>query len=117
MNTLDKSRPYGTIWGHPIAMYEQDRLLYDGAGNLIGTPKTVREKLADEDKIVTDSMESARLFLLNILKNGALSKSAVYKVTEENNQNWDSVKQASDDLKVAKFTYQKSEMWKLSEEN
>lgn len=115
MSKLDRSKPFGMIYGHSIALYEQNGLLYDGLEELIGTPKTVKEKLVEEDRIVTDNMANARSFLINILKSGPLSKSAIYKATEENNQNWDSVKQACDDLKVAKFTFQKSEMWKLQE--
>ena len=116
MSRLDRTKPYGVIYGHPTAAYEQDTLLYNGLGELIGTPKTVKENLADYDRIVTDKMESARAFLLNILQGGPLSKSAIYKATEENNQDWPSVKQASDDLNLKKFTVQKNELWQITSE-
>lgn len=36
---LDKDRPYGTIYGESIAVYEQDGLLFDAHGVLIDESK------------------------------------------------------------------------------
>lgn len=35
MSKLDRSRPYGTVHGDSAAIYEQDGILFDGAGNPI----------------------------------------------------------------------------------
>ena len=110
---LDRSRPFGTIVGHPFAKYEQDGQLFDGRGSAIAPPKLVA---VEKDRIIeTDDVDSGRLFLLNILKSGPLSKSAVYKVAEENNQSWDAVNKAAALLKIVKFSYNKATMWKLPE--
>jgi hypothetical protein len=112
---LDRARQYGTITGHSVAVYEQDGLLFDGRGQLLGTPKTVKSSLAAEEKLITDDMSQARLFLKNILKNGPLAKSAIYKIAEDNNQSWPSVKTAAADLSVVSYTQKDTEVWKLQE--
>jgi hypothetical protein len=113
---LDRNKPYGTISGHPVAHFEQDSLLYDAGGNLIGTPKTVKKAVEKEDQILTDNLVSAKNFLRNILREGALTKSVVYRAAQDNNQVWDSVKDAAINLDIKKFTFQKSEMWKLPDD-
>lgn len=111
---LDKTLPYATITGHPLARYEQGGVLFDGAGELI-QPAVIRA--VDKDRIIeTDGVESARAFLEHILKNGPLSKSVVYKAAESNNQSWDSVKKAMVLLNIKAFTYNRATMWKLPEE-
>lgn len=113
--SLNKSKPYASIFGHASAHFEQGGLLYDASGELLGTPPTVAKSLSESDIVLTDALVSAKAFLANILSTGALSKAAVYKAAEGNNQPWDIVKDASIEMKVMKFQYQKSETWKLSE--
>lgn len=38
MSTLDRSRPFGTIYPAGEAAYEQDGRLFDAAGNMLGEP-------------------------------------------------------------------------------
>lgn len=112
---LDKSKPFGTVIGHATARFEQDGTLFDAAGRPLGTP--AQTHLEQADKIIeTDAVESARLFLLNVLRGGPLSKSTLYKVAEENNQLWSDVSKAAIILNITKFTFNKSTMWKLPEE-
>lgn len=115
---LDRNKPYGTIAGHPAAHYEQDGLLFDGAGKLLGTPTFVAAapKVTLDEAMQTDALVSAAAFLKNILKGGALSKAVVYKEAEANNQPWESVRQASVDLGIMKFQFQKAETWRLGED-
>jgi hypothetical protein len=68
------------------------------------------------ERILTDSLDSAVRFLKNILANGALSKSVIYKESENNNQDWDSVRNAALEIKVHKFGFKGVETWKLSDE-
>ena len=111
---LDRSRPFGTVSGHRVARFEQDGTLFNIRGEPIDAP---RARPAPDDMIIeTDAVDSARLFLLNILSGGPLSKSVIYKVAEENNQKWPDVSKAADLLKIVKFTYNKATMWKLPEE-
>ncbi len=111
---LDRTKPFGTIVGHKVAKFEQNGLLFNVRGELIDAPKAA--PVQPDLVIETDQVDSGRLFLLNILKSGPLSKSAVYKVAEENNQSWDSVSKAAALLGVVKFSYNKATMWKLPEE-
>lgn len=112
--TLDKKLPYATITGHEIARYEQGGMLFDGAGQPIPDKKL---KAVEKDRIIeTDDVENAKTFLCNVLKSGPLSKSVVFKVAEENNQSWDSIKKASALMGLVTFTYNKATMWKLPEE-
>jgi hypothetical protein len=112
---LDRSKPYGTIHGHTHAMFEQSGRLFDGAGSLLGDHSKEVPKQQDL-KIPTDDLAAAAEFLKNILKSGPLSKAAVYKAAEQNNQPWPQVKSAFDDLKIVKFQYGNAETWKLPEE-
>jgi len=115
MSKLDRNKPYATISGHPRAHYEQDSLLYDGAGDLLGTPPTVAKSVEEHNLIQTDNLISAQEFLKNVLASGAVSKATLYKEAENNNQSWDAVKDASITLNVMKFKFKQSEMWRLSE--
>ncbi len=111
---LDRTKPFATIIGHKVAKFEQNGLLFNVRGELVDPPKAA--PVQHDLVIETDQVDSGRLFLLNILKSGPLSKSAVYKIAEENNQPWDSVNKAAALLGVVKFSYNKATMWKLPEE-
>lgn len=106
---LDKTKPYGTVYGHDVARYEQDGKLYTGTGAPVEPPRS-------DLVIETDQVDSASIFLKNILKNGPLAKSAVFKVAGENNQEWSSVTDAAESIGIVKFTYKNATMWKLPEE-
>ena len=112
---LDPSLPYGTITGHALARYEQGGMLFDVGGESI-TPAKLKELTAADDIVETDEVDSARDFLLHILKSGPLSKSAVYKVAETNNQSWDAIKRASTLLGIITYAYRNATMWKLPED-
>ena len=111
---LDRTKPFATIVGHKVAKFEQNGLLFNVRGELVDPPKAA--PVQHDLVIETDQVDSGRLFLLNILKGGPLSKSAIYKISEENNQSWDSVNKAAALLGVVKFSYNKATMWKLPEE-
>lgn len=111
---LDKSLPYATITGHPVARYEQGGLLFDGAGASLTAPAA---RATEVDRIIeTDAVESAKEFLKNVLRSGPLSKAVIYKTAEDNNQSWDAIKKAAALVNVVMFTYNKAMMWKLPEE-
>lgn len=118
---LDRTKPYGIVTGHDVARFEQNGTLFNGRGEpvvdetLLTLPE--RKSSVDVDKIIeTDAVESGRLFLLNVLKGGPLSKSAIYKVAEDNNQSWDVITKAAALMGVVKFSYNRATMWKLPEE-
>ncbi len=113
MKKLDKSKGYGTVAGHDKAVYEQNGILFDGAGDEL-TPdkaKAVKAEATSRDMM----LESAALFLKNILINGPMDRSALYREVEQNNQDWESVKTAAAKLEVRKYKKGSTEMWKLTE--
>jgi hypothetical protein len=115
MLELDQTRPFGTVVGHATAKFEQDGKLFDARGRSLEReePDAVKQR---DMVIETDAVESARLFLLNVLAGGPLSKSVLYKVADENNQSWTDVTKAATLLGITKFTYNKATMWKLPED-
>ncbi len=88
---LDMKRPYGLIYGHSFAQYEQDGKLFDSTGLLL-----VESEHAPEPKPTSEetkfSEAQARAFLTGILAGGPILRSAVYRECEANNQNWDDVR-------------------------
>jgi hypothetical protein len=116
MTKLDRKKPYGTIVGHAFAQFEQDGLLFDGAGNSVSSPPPQKKSAVEAHVLETDAVVSAKAFLKNILTGTTLTKSVIYKTAEENNQSWDAVKTAAADIGVVKFTYSGKEQWKLPEE-
>jgi len=106
---LDKTKAYGTIWGHESASFEQGGVLFDAGGFPIGAP------VKDSRVIVTDNIASAGMFLNNVLSGGPLAKAVLYKEAENNNQAWDKVKEAADLIGVVRYTTNKVESWRLPE--
>jgi hypothetical protein len=106
--TFDPALPHATVFGDLRARYEQDGTLFDSLGEPV-----FEERPRTEYLIETSELDSAKTFLENILKNGALSKAQVYKTAESNNQPWELVKRAADAMELVKFTYAKTETWKL----
>lgn len=106
---LDFTKPYGTVYGHDEARYEQDGHLFRANGEPLASPTS-------DMVIETDAVDSAKTFLTNVLKNGPLSKSAIFKIAGENNQEWKAVSDAADSMNVTRFSYKNATMWKLPEE-
>ena len=118
MLKLDRTKSFGIVSGHPVAMYQQDDLLFNASEELIGTPKTTAEAppAKKEEQIQTDQLVSAKAFLAQILAGNALSKAVVYTEAEKNNQDWETVKNAAVDMGIVKFSFQKAETWRLPEQ-
>lgn len=111
---LDRTKSFGVVIGHKTAKYEQNGILFDVKGDAITNKQMVA--IQRDTIIETDAVDSGRLFLLNVLKSGPLSKSAIYKIAADNNQHWDSVNKAAVLLGIVKFSYNKATMWKLPED-
>ena len=112
--TLDKTKPYGVIYGSATVAFEQDGVLY--AAN--GTPVDAATPTKPEPIVVeTDALEGAKAFLMHVLRSGPRSKAVIYKAAEDNNQHWDDVKRAAGLVSVVKFQFNKSETWKLPEDD
>ena len=109
MKTLDYSRSYGVVAGHSWAAFEQDGVLFNGAGES-------QEDGPDPVIIETNELNGAKTFLAHILKGGPLSKATIDKAAGENNQAWPDVKAAAEEMKIVTFSYKNAETWKLSEE-
>jgi hypothetical protein len=110
MSKFNLKEPYGTVYGHDSARYEQNGLLYDAQYKPL-----IPEPPKPKTKAVTPAVDAAAAFLLQILKENPLSKSAIYKEAEANNQDWESVRNAALTLNIGKFQKNNLEMWRLPE--
>ena len=117
MSKLDLKKPYGVIWGHDEYAFQQDGKFFDGSHNEVGGQSTEPVVLKSKTKVkeTTPALNSASAFLLQILKENPLSKAAVYKAVESNNQDWNAVRDASAALGVVRYTQNTLEMWRLPE--
>ena len=116
---IDFNKPHGVIFGHPYAAYEQNGFLYDGAGERLNS-KTEETEETEETEPQRDAikydLQQAKDFLLGILREGPLTKTAVYKECEANNQNWEAVQQAFNDIGGETFKIRNGIFWKLKTE-
>lgn len=103
---FDPKKPYGVITGHAWARYEQNGILYDTQGNSefqeivdfeeAEAPKEVEVIFSKEKKDF--ALSNATDFLMNILADGPLARSVVFKECSANNQDWEKVKTAFADM-------------------
>ncbi len=96
---FDPKKPHGVITNHSWAKFEQNGILYDTQGNPMD--QIDEDIIEGEEKLPTVnsaerdfSLEQAEAFLTNILADGALARSAVFKECQANNQNWEKIKTA-----------------------
>ena len=123
---LDTRKPYGTITGHPRARYEQAGVLFNNEGEPIGGDVQEIDLAEDEETILPEkepinnnqrdfSYASAEAFLKNILAEGPLTRSVVFRECSANNQEWEKVKEAFAALGEP-FTRKNIIHWKLKAE-
>lgn len=117
---LDEKRPYGTIHGHAVYVYEQDGKFFNGVreqideeGNVIDAP--IDPNIDPDKTIQTSGVDSATAFLKNLLKGGAMSKAILYSQAEGMQLNWEDVKKAAVTLKIIPSQRNKQEFWQLPE--
>jgi hypothetical protein len=122
---FNPKQPHGIITGHPWARYEQGGHLFDAAGNSPYDDELVDEG-EDEKEAVVDpipinnvqknfSLDNAKAFLKNILAEGPLTRSVIFRECSANNQDWESVKSAFAEI-GEKFTRRNVIHWKLKAE-
>jgi hypothetical protein len=104
---FDPKKPHGTITNHEWARYEQDGVLYDNQGNPREADEIEEEIDPIEDSTFADPINNnqrdfayanAEAFLKNILAEGVISRSSIFKEASNNNQNWDKVKAVFADM-------------------
>jgi hypothetical protein len=116
MAKLNFKQPYGVVYGHDIIRYTQEGKNFDPRGEEIVPAKVAPPKVQKPDITATPTaLDNAKSFLIQILKENPLSKSAIYKEAENNNYNWNDVRDAAIALDIAKFTQKNLEMWRLPE--
>lgn len=102
---LNLKAPYGVVYGHPTANYEQDGKLF-GPG-MEEVDRTIQTQVAPEVS------QGAKDFLLRVLKENPLTKSVIYKEAENEGQKWAEVKDAALEVGIMVYQQNKIEMWKL----
>lgn len=115
MSTLNLKAPYGVVYGHDVIRYTQDGKNFDARYRLVDSAPKKEAKVQKTDVTKVTPIENARLFLIQILRENPLSKSAVYKEAENNNHNWNDVRDAAIALGIEKSTKNNLEIWKLPE--
>ncbi len=126
---LDLKKPYGIIMNHSWARYEQDGVLYDTQGYTEDAFRTEEEAKTAKPNFKVEEvelpepvverdfpLEQARDFLTNILSQGPVARSAIFKEAALNNQNWDKIKIAFADLGGEAFHKRNVIHWKLKTE-
>lgn len=116
---LNRKEPYGEVYGHAWAAYEQGGVLFDGAGEPLQEVKPLQQEplsITSFDDSPNYQGMQARDFLNGILKEGPLTQSAVFKECEANNQDWESVKTAFAAMGGQTFKQRNGFYWKLKTE-
>lgn len=110
---FDSTKPYGQIWGHPDAQYEQDGQLFDSSGDPLSMEKMAKTRKLDDE--ITD----ATTFLLNILIGGPVLQGNIKRESEDYNLVWSDVLNAANELKIHKYkngSPPRNLIWRLPED-
>lgn len=110
---LDERRPYGIVHGDPQLKYFQDNKHFDQNMDMveesdIRTPERTAP-MADS------ALNSAKQFLLNVLRGGPVSKANVYRATEDATLKWADVKEAAVQMRIRIAMVSKVEQWSIDE--
>lgn len=113
---FDPKKPYGMVTGHAWARFEQDGLLYDGQGKPEYSEQIEVIEIEPIEPVINEinfGINNAKDFLSNILADGPLPRSVIFKECNANNQNWDAVKTAFADMGGEALTRKNVIHWKL----
>jgi hypothetical protein len=116
---FDPNKPHGVITNHSWAKYEQNGILYDSLGQPMDQIAEVEIEtdfeppVAPPPKDRTFDLNQARDFLANILADGPLARSVIFKECNANNQNWEAVKTAFADMGGEALKRKNVIHWKL----
>lgn len=125
---FDPRKPHGTITNHAWARYEQNGVLFNSVGESPYEPeeeveKEIKEEIKEEPPEVESKpapdpfgVRNAKDFLKNILAEGPLPRSSIYKESQANNQDWDNVKTAFAQMDGEKVMRKTVTYWKLKTE-
>ncbi len=111
---LDKSKPYGTVMGHPSASFEQDGKLFDGEGYELSEKKVVSAKV--EAEVVARNINESIAFLKKFLSGGAVSETKIKVEGENKGFSWDDIKSAQAKVNLRLYKQGTATMWKLVDE-
>lgn len=113
---FDPKKPYGTITNHDWARYEQNGVLYDMQGQTRFELDIQPEEVVQEIELTDQKdfgVNNAKDFLTNILADGSLPRSVIFKECAANNQDWEKVKTAFAELGGEAVTRRNVIHWKL----
>jgi len=121
---FDPKKPHGVITNHEWARFEQDGVLYDCQGEPMDQiqPEIVETIEKDEPEVIASAekkdfqLNQAQDFLKNILADGPLARSVLFKECQSNNQSWEKVKTAFANLGGEATKRRNIIYWKLRAE-
>lgn len=106
---FDPTKPYGQVYGHHAASYEQGGILFSGSGEPI--PIEDLEEPQDEEKVPEET--ELKSFLGKILEGGPVSQANVYKEAGAKNHNWADVKTVAASMNVRIRAVKGKAVWSL----
>lgn len=113
---LDKSKDYGTVYGHLHASYEQGGVLFDAVGEQLSADRMSSTQPATEHMLeLTESSEAT--FLRNILAGGPVMRSNIKRESEALELVWSDVQNTAAELGVSQYKKGIQIMWQLQEDN
>jgi len=112
MLKLDRSKSFGTIYGHDFAQYEQNGRLYNGAEMLIENPSDNEEAELVGQEVVTDGTPAVE-FIKKSLSGGPVAQAAIYRDAQEQKLNWAVVKSEAADIGVRIEIIKGKPIWSL----
>jgi hypothetical protein len=116
---FDPKKPHGVITGHSWARFEQNGILYNQQGEPEVTLDVVEDAEPEEIEVLVEvnekdfELNNAKDFLKNILADGPLPRSVIFKECSANNQQWEKVKTAFADMGGEALTRRNVIHWKL----
>jgi len=110
MTKLDQAKPFGQIWGHQIALFEQDGVMFDGAGNPINE---IPEDEPEDEPGKPEDTSPINTFVVTALAGGPVPQAAIYKDAQAAGLNWDMVKTEAAKLGVRIEVVKSKAVWSL----
>jgi hypothetical protein len=110
---FDPTKPYGAVYGHPDASYEQNGILYGGEGEIVGgSGSTVKESKKPVKELNSSGLAE---FLTGLLEGGPIMQVNIKRESEKAGHAWDDILSMSAEMGLKKFKKGVAMMWQLPE--
>lgn len=108
---FDPTKPYGQIYGHSSASFEQGGILFNGAGNPVPVETIIEESEASQTIL---EAEVIKAFLDKILNGGPVAQANIYKECGLKGYNWSDVKSVAAASNIRMSEVKGKAIWSLN---